>query len=706
MIPFLFGVIGLAIGAFAAYAAGGKNRQAAKHYKKIANELSDKYTNLEKGYHQLTDENTKKIDELNQAREVIAQNTQILDELTSRYENLEQEYHQITDENKQHLHNLANSQQLITRNNQVIGELNDKYGNLQKKYDKLIAENTTQKELLTEKTKIINELNDRHTNLQTEIEEIASKNQQHLNDLNKCKQIINKNKQDINELTNKYGNLQKKYHQLNQENKQNIEKLSDAGELIAQKTKTIDELIDKYANLDQAYRHLATKNTQYIDAFTYDSDLVDLLVVFEKESVGFAVELHQSVISLMCEIHREATAESIDDLKLLVEEANQFLEEIKENLIIIPDDYYKTLLDETLLESVTNNREPLLTPILSIDLGRTSTKVCVSREPGNVVFIPVHVKQIPFADIFYGEIDKYRISVDPLMDLWLEHQGSGYILGQMAAECDANLEIGQSKVEDVLVKVLAAAGYFKLKDEISVVISLPFLSLEQFEIQKALLVSMISGPHLFNFRGESVYLNITKLWIMPNGYGSLLWSEVLLGKLATAPDFTKISVGIVDIGHQTIDFIMVDDFRFSRGLSQSEDFGMSHFYELIAQEIEGADSQSLEFIAAIHKTKGKRFYRPKGAWKATNLDDFLPNLTEMFSREICSRVLAWLPERVTDVIITGGGGEFFWEDLQRLLKEARINAYLAAPARQANALGQYIYGERQLSASRAFRSEE
>jgi plasmid segregation protein ParM len=76
----------------------------------------------------------------------------------------------------------------------------------------------------------------------------------------------------------------------------------------------------------------------------------------------------------------------------------------------------------------------------------------------------------------------------------------------------------------------------------------------------------------------------------------------------------------------------------------------------------------------------------------------------MFSREICSRVLAWLPERVTDVILTGGGGEFFWDDVQRLLKEAKINAHLAAPSRQANALGQYIYGEAQLASNRAARA--
>lgn len=162
---------------------------------------------------------------------------------------------------------------------------------------------------------------------------------------------------------------------------------------------------------------------------------------------------------------------------------------------------------------------------------------------------------------------------------------------------------------------------------------------------------------------------------------------------SSVPDFTKIPVAIVDNGYEYTNMLMVDNFRFIRDASQSENFGMSKFYELLAVEVEGADSQSLSFIAVANKPKGDRFYLPKGASKPTNLDDFLPCLTELFSREFCSRVLAWLPERVTDVIITGGGGEFFWEDVQRLLKEAKINAHLATPSRQANALGQYIYGD-------------
>jgi plasmid segregation protein ParM len=333
--------------------------------------------------------------------------------------------------------------------------------------------------------------------------------------------------------------------------------------------------------------------------------------------------------------------------------------------------------------------------ILSVDLGRTSTKTCVSRDTNDVAFIPSNVKQTSIEQI-RGGVFEAKAS-DPLMDLWLEYQGRGYAVGQLAADFGANLGVGQSKVEDALIKVLSSAGYFKLKDEIAVVLGLPFLSLQQFETEKAQLIGLVTGSHTMNFRGESLSLNITKVWVMPEGYGSLLWSETQPNKGISVPDFTKISVGIVDIGHQTIDMIMVDNFRFARGASKSEDFGMSQFYEMVAKEIDNADSQSLALISAVNKPKGNRFYRPKGASKPTNLDDFLPNLTEQFSREICSRVLAWLPERVTDVIITGGGGEFFWEDIQRLLKEAQIKAYLAAPSRQANALGQFIYGEAQLS---------
>jgi plasmid segregation protein ParM len=469
--------------------------------------------------------------------------------------------------------------------------------------------------------------------------------------------------------------------------------------------KIANELTDKYASLEKKYYEFADESKRQIDDLTRQHALNEV----EKDCLRLAIRLQQNLIDLMWEIDREPTADTLNIFQSAVEQTNQVLSQLKEDLIIVPDDYYARLLTAITgsepIHSLKHNNVESQT-ILSVDLGRTYTKTCISREPNSVVFIPAHVKHIPFEQIFSGAIYKHSsMPNETLMNLWLEYKGGGYGIGQLGAKLGANLGLGQSKVEDALVKVLAAIGYFKLKDEISVVISLPFLSPEQFEREKIQLISMISGPHLMKFRGESVYLNISKVWVMPEGYGSLLWSEAQPKKLGN-PDFTKNTVAIIDIGYQNIDMLMVNNFRFVRDVSKSEDFGMSKLYEMIAAEIEGANSQSLSLISAITKAKGERFYRPKGTSIPTNLDDFLPNLIEQFSREIVSRVLAWLDEqedwiinRVTNVIITGGGGEFFWEDLQRLLKEARINAYLAVPSRQANALGQYIYGDSKMKKS-------
>ena len=344
------------------------------------------------------------------------------------------------------------------------------------------------------------------------------------------------------------------------------------------------------------------------------------------------------------------------------------------------------------------------TNILSVDLGRTATKSCNSRDPKDVVFIPANVAKLTLETV-RGGVFESRPS-DPLLDLWIEYQGQGYAFGQLAADFGAKLRVGASKVEDALTKTLACASYFDLKDDLVVVLGLPFLSQEEFEREKEQIVSQLTGTHLIKFRGEEVSINIRKVWVMPEGYGSLIWLEAQqkLDKKLSNLDFSGKSVAIVDIGHQTTDCLMIDRFRLARGVSQSQSFGMNEFYEKIVKEIKTADPKSLDpeslaLIDAVNRPKGERFFRPRGVTKPTNLDDFLPNLTEHFSRELRDRILAWLPERVTDVVMTGGGGEFFWTDLEVLFKEAKVTAHLTKPSRPANAVGQYLYGEAQLATS-------
>lgn len=72
MLPFIFGALGLAVGAvvgaFTTHAAGESDRQTAQHHKTVANELVDKYTNLVKRHNELADKSKKQILDLTRQR--------------------------------------------------------------------------------------------------------------------------------------------------------------------------------------------------------------------------------------------------------------------------------------------------------------------------------------------------------------------------------------------------------------------------------------------------------------------------------------------------------------------------------------------------------------------------------------------------------------------------------------------------------------
>ncbi len=336
--------------------------------------------------------------------------------------------------------------------------------------------------------------------------------------------------------------------------------------------------------------------------------------------------------------------------------------------------------------------------LLSIDLGRTATKACVKRHPNEVVLIPSHVAQLP--------VDKVRASGfedddGGLVDMWLEYQGQGFAFGQLAADYGADLGLGQSKLANALYKALACIGYFGLVGEIAIVVDLPFTGQAQFERDREELAAMLMGSHRLLYRGHPLEVTISQAWVVPEGYGSLIWTEA---QAADAPDgglLTQRSAAVVDIGHQSTDFLMTDQFRFARGASGSLKYGMANFYEALAAQIEGAERQSLSLISAAHKPEGKRLYRPLGAKRPVNLDVLLPSTKTGFAQGLSARLVEWLPERATDVVVTGGGGEFIWSELEPLMQELDLVAHLAQPSRTANALGQLVYGQLRMAEAKS-----
>lgn len=66
LLPLVGAAVGAAVGTLVTYAAGENDRQAAEHHRKVANDLSAKYSDFEKRYNEYSDKSKKQIDDLTQ----------------------------------------------------------------------------------------------------------------------------------------------------------------------------------------------------------------------------------------------------------------------------------------------------------------------------------------------------------------------------------------------------------------------------------------------------------------------------------------------------------------------------------------------------------------------------------------------------------------------------------------------------------------
>lgn len=101
-----------------------------------------------------------------------------------------------------------------------------------------------------------------------------------------------------------------------------------------------NELTDKYVSLEKKYYEFADESKRQINDITRQHALDEV----EKDCLRLAVRLQQNLISLMWEIDREPTTDALNRFQGSVEETNQVLKQLKEELIIVPHDYYPRLL--------------------------------------------------------------------------------------------------------------------------------------------------------------------------------------------------------------------------------------------------------------------------------------------------------------------------------------------------------------------------
>jgi plasmid segregation protein ParM len=222
------------------------------------------------------------------------------------------------------------------------------------------------------------------------------------------------------------------------------------------------------------------------------------------------------------------------------------------------------------------------------------------------------------------------------------------------------------------------------------------LPISFFRKYKDTLTQLLQQRHvatLYKANGEKEErtLNIERVRVIPQPFGSLF--NLMLNDLgkASSQRFINEKVGLIDVGFRTADYTISDKTKYSERGSQSTDSGISVAFSAIAnalQEKSGVAIELFRLYEAVQrgtiKIKGKRY-------------DITAPVKQAFSA-LATRVATeanrlWSDDWDLDsVIISGGGGSVLAPYLAPLLEGEVIPVPADQDARLNNVTGYWKYG--------------
>jgi plasmid segregation protein ParM len=190
---------------------------------------------------------------------------------------------------------------------------------------------------------------------------------------------------------------------------------------------------------------------------------------------------------------------------------------------------------------------------------------------------------------------------------------------------------------------------------------------------------------------EERTLNVEKVRVIPQPFGSL-FNLMLndLGKAASQRFITE-KIGVIDVGFRTADYTISDKTKYSERGSQSTDSGISVAFTAIANALQEKSGVTIELYRLYDavtrgtiKIKGKRF-------DITGM--VKQSFTQLATRVATEANRLWSDDWDVDaIVITGGGGGVLAPYLAPLLEGEVIPVPTDQDARINNVMGYWKYG--------------
>jgi plasmid segregation protein ParM len=278
--------------------------------------------------------------------------------------------------------------------------------------------------------------------------------------------------------------------------------------------------------------------------------------------------------------------------------------------------------------------------------------------------------------------------------LEIELDSGRWFVGDMARLQSPSPTSPRARKRDIdVVRLLMLGAMHRLGVVEGTVRLVTGLPVEWFTDKDALAAGL-RGPHTFTANGEACTVTVSDVVIVPQPFGSFFRSLLAPdGALTDVNGWAKHRVGILDIGMHTSDYALSDSLRYVEPRSGSIDKAMARVYELvregIAQEY-GRDASLQDVEDAVRS--GALPHRDG----ELDIRDLVAGAREAIGRSVIgqAQTLWGDGDDLSAVLVTGGGGPFFFEEIREVYPHARL---LDDPQR-ANAEGFYRYGLRKFGA--------
>ncbi len=291
--------------------------------------------------------------------------------------------------------------------------------------------------------------------------------------------------------------------------------------------------------------------------------------------------------------------------------------------------------------------------VLGLDVGFGFTKVAYNKVHLMFKSLIGNAEEIQFRPNFEpaSTTESLHVTID----------GIDYFVGEYAEKQSTvrHYTLEQDKLTTNFLKVLSLTAIGLLAEKyvpLHVVSGLPVVYFSEYNEQYK---KILLGHHEITFHhpnGKDIQrrLNISKIRMVPQPYGSMM--DILLnysGKM-TNRDLAKQKVGVVDIGFNTTDYILIDKLNYiSRG-SKTINLGISDCFRQIGDKIRQNSGLSIE-LYQLYNPVDTGTIKLKG--KSYSLDKMKEQVFRQTAEVIANEVnQAWADDWDMDTIVLTGGG--------------------------------------------------